>query len=339
MKKPVYYLLHAFVILSPVLNIASNARSISDHYHLPLINGILDNLFIDGSFLALVYLSYWLFIPKYLLKKEYLKFAGIFLTTVFSFAIYLNISAFFISATFKTKTHVFDNGWMFGMALGWAIFFFTLGTIFRLFIQWFIDSQNKIELEKQNLKSELSMLKNQINPHFLFNSLNNIDSLINENSPIASQSLNKLAEIMRYMVYDTDKDFVSLQDELNYVANYIELQKLRIQNDKIIQFSINGIASNKQIAPMLLIPFIENVFKHSSLKDKSENKIEIKIEIIDDRLFFFCFNTIAEITKDKSSGIGLENVKKRLEMIYNNNHNLTIVNSEVGYTVKLDIKL
>jgi sensor histidine kinase YesM len=339
MKKSVPYFLHALVILLFVLHTVSNLRTVSSHYQQPLLNSLLDSIFVNGSILGLIYFSYWLFIPQYIVKKEYIKFVLGILIIVLGFSLYLNLVAYFLSNILKLKTHVFDNGWMFGLAAGIAFFFGILGTFLRLFIKWFMDSRDKIELEKQNLKSELSMLKNQLNPHFLFNSLNNIDYLINENSPNASLALNKLSEIMRYMVYDSEKEFVPLLDEISYIQNYIALQKLRIPNENIISLSINGDPANKLIAPMLFISFVENIFKHSPLKNKPDNKIEIKFEIKDNGLSFYCSNTIAEINKDYSSGIGLENVRKRLEMIYKGNYNLTIENQAKCFSVNLDIKL
>jgi two-component system, LytTR family, sensor kinase len=193
-------------------------------------------------------------------------------------------------------------------------------------------------LERQNFKSELSLLKNQLNPHFLFNTLNNIDSLINENSPNASLALNKLSEIMRYVVYDSEKELVPLQDEIDYIRNYIALQKLRMANEDIIKFSIKGDLSNKQIAPMLFIPFVENAFKHSSLKNKSENIIEIKIEIGESEFAFHCSNFIANINKDKSSGIGLGLVKKRLDILFKEKYTLSIDNLDNKFVVNLYIK-
>jgi two-component system, LytTR family, sensor kinase len=339
MKKSVFYFLHALLILFFVLPTVSNLGSISAHYQQPIFYSLLDSIFINGSFLALIYLAYWLFIPQYLVRREYLKFVLGILIMVVGFALYMNLAAFFLSNIFKLKTHVFENGWMFGLAAGWALFFSLIGTFFKLFIKWFMDSHDKLELEKQNMKSELSMLKSQLNPHFLFNSLNNIDYLINENSLNASMALNKLSEMMRYMVYDSEKEFVPLQDEITYIQNYIALQKLRIPNENIITLTINGDPIDKKIAPMLFIPFIENAFKHSPLKDKSDNKIDIKFEIKDDRLMFYCSNTIAEIIKDNSSGIGLENVRKRLEMIYKVKYTLTIDNSVKRFSVNLNIKL
>jgi len=299
----------------------------------------VDSTLCYGSFLGVFYWAYLLFIPLYLIKKEYLKFTLSLLAILVGFTLYFTFVPWFVSSVLHIKFHVFVKGWWFA-ATGYAFALGLAGTCLRLFVQWFQDAQDKIELEKQNFKSELSLLKNQLNPHFLFNTLNNIDSLITENSPNASLALNKLSEIMRYVVYDSENEFVPLQDEVNYLENYIALQKLRLTNENRIQLSITGNTANKQIAPMLFIPYVENAFKHSSLKAKPDDKIEIKLDIQDNELFFSCFNTTAAaIQKDKSSGIGLELVQKRLDLIYKNKYTLSIENSEKGFTVKLTIKL
>lgn len=146
------------------------------------------------------------------------------------------------------------------------MFFAFIGGLFKVFFKWIEQSKQKDNLEKQNLKSELALLKHQINPHFLFNTLNNVDSLINENNPKASLALNNLSDIMRYIIYDSEKEKVPLKEELAYIESYISLQKLRVADETKITFDITGNINNKEIAPMLLITFIENAFKHSSLR-------------------------------------------------------------------------
>ena len=219
-------------------------------------------------------------------------------------------------------------------------FFALIGGLFRIFFNWIEQGKIKDNIEKQNLKSELALLKFQINPHFLFNSLNNIDSLIQEDSQKASLALNKLSELMRYMIYDSEYEQVPLNKEIEYIENYIALQKLRTLNEQNIIFEINGSNNNILIAPMIFITFVENAFKHSSLKSK-ENKILIKLLISDDLIEFDCINNLSNnpIEKDKSSGIGLNIIKKRLELIYVNNYDLNIDESDNKFSVSLKIKL
>ena len=171
------------------------------------------------------------------------------------------------------------------------LFFAFTGSLFRIFFKWIEQNRQKDYLEKQNLKSELALLKYQINPHFLFNTLNNVDSLIQENGEKASLALNKLSEIMRYMLYDSEKEKVPLRVEVAYIENYICLQKLRLTDENKTILDINGNIDNQQIAPMLLITFIENAFKHSSLK-KTGNSIYVKLDVLENQINFSCINIL-----------------------------------------------
>lgn len=219
------------------------------------------------------------------------------------------------------------------------LFFAFIGGLFRVFFKWIAQSKQRDNLEKQNLKSELTLLKYQINPHFLFNTLNNVDSLMHEDVQKASMALNKLSEIMRYMIYDSEKETVSLKEELAYIESYISLQKLRIINDKKISFNITGDINNIQIAPMLFITFVENAFKHSSLK-KTDNSIVIKLNVLEKQITFSCINSLSSspAEKDESSGVGLELIKKRLELIYPKAYELKVDKTEESFAVFLKIK-
>ncbi len=339
MKKTGFYLLHALVVCVVLAFGTLSALALTAfHKNQSITFHIVDATLSVGSFLGLIYFSYWLFIPQFLIKKEYFKFVGGLLAIIVGFSLYFNLTALFIEHVLKIRFHLFQkNDWI-GIAC-YAAILGLAGTLFRVFIQWFNDSQTRIELEKQNFKSELALLKNQLNPHFLFNTLNNIDALINQQSPNASLALNKLSQIMRYVVYDSEKEWVNLSDEINYIQNYISLQKLRISNPNIIDFTVTGEINQQQIAPMLFIPFVENMFKHSSLKHKPNNKIEIKININGNELDVFCRNSIAHIHKDADSGVGLVLLKKRLAMIYKNHHTLSINNNGENFTVHLTLKL
>ncbi len=233
----------------------------------------------------------------------------------------------------QTKTPDYLISFLFYM------FFAFTGSLFRIFFKWIEQNKHKDNLEKQNLKSELALLKYQINPHFLFNTLNNVDALIHESNQKASLALNKLSEIMRYMIYDSEKEKVPLREEINYIESYISLQKLRITNENNISFNISGNIDNIQIAPMIFITFIENAFKHSSLK-KTENSVMIKLDVSENQINFSCDNSLSfpPAEKDESSGIGLEMIKKRLELIYPKVHELKINKTEQNFAVNLKIK-
>lgn len=229
----------------------------------------------------------------------------------------------------------------FGLAPLSSIFLWTtIGSLFRLFIDWFKKKNDILVLEKENISSNLALLKNQINPHFLFNTLHNIDTLIHDNQDKASKSLVKLSDIMRYMLKDSKSEFVDLQNEIVYLENYFSLERLRLKNENFFNYSISGSYKGFKIAPMILIPFIENAFKHS-VDSSIENGIIVKISINNSKLVFNCENQYdkAETDKDKTQGIGLETVQKRLDLIYNNKYKM-IINSENSiFKVNLELEL
>jgi len=273
--------------------------------------------------------SFYFLLPKLIDKKNRLiwySVALIFLILYPYIALHLSDEVKTIDASNYSSSFLF------------YLFFAFIGGLFRIFFKWIAQSKHRDNLEKQNLKSELALLKYQINPHFLFNTLNNVDSLMHENVQNASTALNKLSEIMRYMIYDSEKEKVSLKEELAYIESYVSLQKLRIANEDKISFTIAGDIDNVQIAPMLFITFVENAFKHSSLK--KNGSIVIKFDVSGNQIKFSCMNSLSlsPSEKDEPSGIGLELIKKRLELIYPKSHELIIEKKEQSFAVYLKIK-
>ncbi len=213
--------------------------------------------------------------------------------------------------------------------------------VLYLGFDWFNKQKQTKELEKQNLQSELMLLKNQLNPHFLFNTLNNIDSLIKRNPDYASSSIIELSDMMRYMIYETNADKVPLQKELDYIDNYLKLQKLQYANQKLVQYDVMGSPGDITIAPMLFIAFIENAFKHCTNKEL-RHAIRFSFRIEKDKIYFESVNNADEtrkISKDLSSGIGLETVKRRLEILYPNRYTLVIQQKNDLFCVSLTIML
>ena len=226
-------------------------------------------------------------------------------------------------------------------ALCWILFIGGLGLGARAIIEYFNEKDKQKELEKKNLQSELNLLRSQINPHFLFNTLNNIDALVRKNPEKASELLIKLSVQMRYMLYDSNTEKINLGSEIEFIKDYISLQKLRIRNQKTVKFSMNGEFKDKLITPMLFIPFIENAFKHCSDKEH-EGAIEINITENDDQLSFFTSNLYdpdESGIKDKTGGIGLDLVKRRLNLIYPGRHSLEITDENNRFTVRLNLEL
>jgi len=220
------------------------------------------------------------------------------------------------------------------------LFIVAIGISYRFLSDNMTDQEVKKEEENERLKSELSFLRSQISPHFMFNVLNSIVSLSRRKPEMVEPVVIKLSELMRYMIYETSDSKVSIDKEFSYLESYIELQRLRFGDDIKIDFKHKLSSIPSSIEPMLLIPFVENAFKHGvgMVKDPS-----IEIELNDDKksLFFSVSNKVSKQNseiKDESSGIGLANVRRRLELLYPNQHELDIVEKENSYLIELKIK-
>ncbi len=209
----------------------------------------------------------------------------------------------------------------------------------KIFKHYIINESRLKKLETDNLKTELVYLKNQINPHFLFNSLNNIYVLNRKDPNQASESILTLSDLLRYQLYECNQERVGLQNEINNLKNFIELEQLRKDNSEL-EFNINGEVLGKKIAPYIFIPFVENAIKHSSSSNNELSFLKIKFDITDRHLKFIVENSKPELPLiTETGGIGLINVKRRLELVYPDNHNLEIIDEKKSYKVILSIEL
>ncbi|MGB3467226.1 MAG: histidine kinase [Cyclobacteriaceae bacterium] len=304
---------------------------------------------ITGSFTLFIFYSFFYFIiPKYLGKRNSL----FILLTIVYFVVYPLLKYFIdqqLGLSSLTTIQLNPNGedasdaFLFGQEIGRRLFTPLWNIPFALFarfmVDWFKNKQFKIMMETQQLKSELALLRNQVNPHFLFNVLNNIDTMVYPHSEEASEAIMKLSSIMRYMLYESDADMVNIEKEITYLKAYIDLQRMRLKlTDKIV-FNIDDSLQDVKIAPMLLIPFVENAFKHATRIDQ-QLTVEVQLQKSTDTIDFTVINShdpaVAE-EKDKTGGIGLSNVKKRLALIYPDRHTLDITSTSGLYQVNLTI--
>jgi len=197
---------------------------------------------------------------------------------------------------------------------------------------YFREMQQK-ELLLQNRESELSFLRSQINPHFLFNSLNNIYSLVYLQSPHSLEAIAGFSELLRYMLYDTTQD-VPLEKEVFYIRQFISLHELKNEQVSSTRFDVTGPVQNVFIPPLLLIPFVENAFKHGSA---AEEQIVLSLETDAKRTTFYCQNKKNTGRKDPTGGIGLQNVRRRLQLLYPGKHNLSVMDGPELFIVKLEL--
>ena len=213
-----------------------------------------------------------------------------------------------------------------------------IGVVIKGFIVSYGDIAIKEELTRKNTDIELSLVKSQLNPHFLFNTINNIDILIGIDANRASQYLNKLSDIMRFMLYETKSDLIPVSKEIEYIAKYIELQKIRTSVPNYVNFIVNNDGNDFMITPMIFIPFVENAFKHSEDR-KEENAIRINIVTSASFVLFECSNffRINESEKDSDSGLGNDLIKRRLQLLYPDNHELIVEEEGEVFHVKLKI--
>ncbi|NVO21188.1 MAG: histidine kinase [Bacteroidetes bacterium] len=236
------------------------------------------------------------------------------------------------------KDLVFNSDWVwneFRLVIITGIY----AVLIRFMIDWFDSQKLKDELINQQQSSELALLRSQVNPHFLFNTLNNIYSLVYKKSDEAPAAVMKLSRIMRYMLYDSNSNVVQLEKEVDYLKSFIELQELRINQTDYVDFQIEGDNENQTIAPMLLIPFVENAFKHGG-KNHTPGII-ISLKSINGKITFEVTNFKKKnllVQNDEIGGIGLQNIKRRLELLYPGKHELQILDEEDKFYIKLEVQ-
>ena len=296
------------------------------------------------SLIAGVYLNLLILIPFFLSKKKYVSFSILLIIDIL-FSTVLNIFIFDKLMEIVFPGYYFISYYDFLDILKFQIVYVFLTSLLKLSKGWFslMESRNKLmQLQKEKIATELKALKAQVNPHFLFNSLNNIYSLSLKQSLLTPEIILKLSSIMRYMLYETTEEFVLLKKELDIINDYVELQRIRSDRQAKIKLLIKGDAAEYKIAPLLFIPFIENAFKHGVKASLDATFVNINIEVGENNITFKSENNKGEIDKTESDdykGIGLENVKKRLELIYKDKYYLEINNEDEKFRVKLELDL
>jgi two-component system, LytTR family, sensor kinase len=217
-------------------------------------------------------------------------------------------------------------------------------TVYSIITEWKNQEKEQAELQSKTIESELRFLKTQINPHFLFNTLNSLYALTLKKSDAAPDVVLMLSEMMRYMLYECNEPEVLLSKEINYIENYLNLEKLRLTKNFDVTFESKGEPAHKTIAPLLFIPFIENTFKHGASHQIKNSFIHIYLEVQGNSVIFTCENSKPEFLptlqpQRKSGGIGLANVRRRLDLLYPKKNRLDIEDSPEKYKVTLEVTL
>ncbi len=289
-----------------------------------------------------VYFIVDLLIPKFLNKKKYFRFVCLFISAIVLFS---GFNIFFqdLLTVIKNGRHI-SPGTLLIMFLSRITdnviitsVFFAIYTVKDRY-----DTEKRTnKLEKEKLLNELNFLKAQLNPHFLFNAINSIYVLIEEDKKLASQTLLKFSGLLRYQLYDCSNDWMPIDREIEFLKDYVDLEKMRNNDNLNVSFQIECGKNNLEIAPFILTPFVENAFKHKS-NYKDQNYVIIKGDVTDKMLTFSVTNTYGEFTVKSdqvSGGIGLQNVYRRLELLYPGKHRIEVVKNEETYCINLELEL
>jgi sensor histidine kinase YesM len=214
----------------------------------------------------------------------------------------------------------------------------TFGACIEVVRRWLQTEQNRKETEHERINTELSFLKSQVNPHFFFNTLNNIYSLAIVKSDKTAHAVLKLSAIMRYILTETERNLVPLENEVSFIHNYIELQQVRLTEKVQVNFTIEGNTAPLLVAPLIFIPFVENAFKYG-VSTKEKSTIEIKLTIVEHSIYFYSNNYIVQSENNmmENTGIGINNVKRRLELLYPEKYEMNHLIENGHYIVNLSI--
>ena len=352
MKKSIIILLHAgfwlcyLILIMIMLAVYAKSGSHVGSQAPRILNAFYNiTLFTIVPSVITFYFFYFLLFPKYLQKNKILLsiIYGILISAGAAIVSYIMIRYFIETGRISDL----DKGGASGRSTAVIVIVVmtfigaicgVIALVLNGFITWFNEIKLKELLREKNYEMEMALIKSKLDPHLLFNTINNIDALILKDAVAASDYLNKLSDIMRFMLYETKADRILLSKEIEYIDKYIALQKIRTANENYAHFTVTGSTGNKMIAPMVFIPFIENAFKHTNNK-KIEDAITINIFIKEDTIQLVCENKFdTQLTvKQFDSGLGNELMEKRLQLIYPEKHTLEVYKTNGQYSVNLTI--
>lgn len=323
-------------VLSPPPGTNNLFESLGDYHHLKDIFGF-------GLTLLFFYANYYYFIPNTYFKKRYTLYIlwcmiGFAFITILPNLVFPDTN--FMHGRGHHRPLPPDMGkpggfiFMYGHMIHNVLRFLVV-----LSISMMLKTNSRLkQIQKEKMDAEISFLKAQINPHFLFNTLNSIYSLALTKSDYAAPAVVKLSSLMRYSISESDKDKVPFSKELAYISNYIELQRMRLSSKVRIFHTVNGDGTGKDIVPFLLIPFIENAFKHG-VNAEEDSLIDVKIDITTERLVLNVRNNKVYVQPDRedSTGLGIGNTRERLKHLYPGKHNLVILDGDDYFNVLLEL--
>lgn len=332
-KKIVYHSLFWLAVLIVLLLLNGEQWSPGVSFLAEIINVLF--------FAGIVYYNFLYLIPNYLSEKKFLVYGGLLIVFALLLAPIKIVCLYFV---FSGSPHV-QAALIHDQLYFFLSHFVVAGssTIAKIISDWVRHQRETKELQTRSMQTELQFLKSQINPHFLFNTLNNLYALTLKKSDQAPEIVIKLSEMMRYMLYDCNEKRVPLSRELNYIENYLELEKLRQGKKVDIRLNVHGDIGELEIAPLLFIPFLENSFKHGLSNVLTHGFVDILVEVTGNTLYFRIQNSkperIALPENRRVGGIGLVNVRRRLNLQYPEAHQLLIEETPTTYTAILKLTL
>lgn len=295
-----------------------------------------NHILIFFQVMVVSYVNMYYLVPNFLFKNNYLAYS----ISVISGIILVLITHDIFAAVFESDLlpHQNDDINIFSFSFVTLVLIIASAAV-KLFQQWVLDAQLIYELKQAKTSAELEQLKNQINPHFLFNMLNNANVLTKKDPDKASQVLMKLSDLLRYQLYDSGRDKVLLTSDIHFLEDFLNLEKIRRDSFDFV-ISKEGDLSGVLIPPLLFISFVENAVKHNNDTAKA-SYVNLFFDVNNDELFFKCINSkpIVKAVTTNSGGLGLINVKRRLELLFPHSHTLIIENDQETYSVALTIKL
>jgi two-component system, LytTR family, sensor kinase len=327
---------HYHLIFWLIYTLTWSARDLI--YHPDFGNNVISNTIFNLIMGPFVYFNVSWLIPKFLFPKRWstyliwfiLVFVVATIVRFYSYRIYFES----IGAMTAVKRFYSVDGVV--ILSSENIFLFTLTSALFIIREWYLKEKYAHELERKNTESELNLLKGQLQPHYLFNNLNTIYFLMEKNPSLAKDVMIRFSDILSHQLYNASKDFVPLKEEITNVQNYIELQKIRHEDFVTVTIALPEEVPALDIAPMILLTFVENAFKHGQ-REKGYG-VNVSLKVVDATLHFKVTNSIGDTPASKG-GVGLENVRRRLALIYPNRHSLSAERAGEEYRVDLTITL
>ncbi len=314
--------------------------------HTSMLPQWIGYLILTATAIPVSYYAAYKLTPRYLYRRR----VGAFVSYLLIFACLNSIASFFLTITiyslitgnpiFRSLLYLFS---LFFETLLIDIILIAISCMIKIIIDRYFMEQQLSEIEKEKINSELNFLRSQVNPHFLFNVMNTIYFQIEKTNTDARMSVEKFSEMLRYQLYECTTDKIQIQRELHYIQNYVAIQTLRMEKGSDIRLLIDGAMEDFLIAPLLILPIVENAFKHvSNFKEPAKNKIHLAIKKQDNNLLIEAINTYDRAEGQKyllqTGGLGIRNLQRRLELLYPGRHELNINKQEDTYHTLLKLQ-